>query len=91
MSDPIAEAVAFLADDLDVPVRDVRRAFERAEARGILTVRVVDEPEPEPSDHLAEVRRDGRGRCLCPIATIERVLIDRGTCGRGGCPYGGDF
>ena len=29
-------------------------------------------------------------RCACPAETIERVRKG-GTCGMGGCPYGGDF
>lgn len=32
-----------------------------------------------------------RPRCGCPSATVERVIRHGGTCGMGGCPYGGDF
>ncbi|MEO5586079.1 MAG: hypothetical protein ABIQ81_00130 [Novosphingobium sp.] len=31
-----------------------------------------------------------RPKCHCPAATIARVERG-GTCGGGGCPYGGDF
>jgi hypothetical protein len=31
-----------------------------------------------------------RPRCGCPQIVVERVNRG-GTCGRGGCPYGGDF
>lgn len=40
---------------------------------------------------LQKARLAGRGDCLCPISTIERVVRDHGTCGQGGCPYGGDI
>lgn len=30
-------------------------------------------------------------RCGCGSETVRRVLIENGVCGRGGCPYGGDF
>jgi hypothetical protein len=35
--------------------------------------------------------REGRTLCACPLATVERVTKEHGTCGNGGCPYGGDF
>lgn len=31
-----------------------------------------------------------RPRCGCQTATVRRVIQDHGTCGMGGCPYGGD-
>lgn len=30
-------------------------------------------------------------RCGCPMGTVRRVIVDHGTCGKGGCPYGGDL
>lgn len=59
------------------------------EAEGVFAIRVVthdEEAEPE----IEKIRAAGRGACLCPLSTIERVIVDHGTCGRGGCPYGGD-
>ncbi|HLY89062.1 MAG TPA: hypothetical protein VKQ27_08765 [Acetobacteraceae bacterium] len=32
-----------------------------------------------------------RPRCGCPTETVRRVIQDHGTCGMGGCPYGGDI
>lgn len=89
MSDPMAAAVQFLADQLDLPSHVVSRALEAAEAAGVLEVRLVEVEHPQISE-LDEIRARGRGKCLCPIATIERVLVRGGSCGRGGCPYGGD-
>ena len=91
MSDPVAGLIAYLADDLDLPVGQVRAAFERAGARGKLTIRVIDEEPAGRVDCWQAVRTAGRGKCLCALSTIERVLIDGKSCGRGGCPYGGDF
>lgn len=34
--------------------------------------------------------RSGRTKCLCSPDVVERVQ-QGGTCGMGGCPYGGDF
>lgn len=49
----------------------------------------------ERAERMAATRTDAdeiaRPRCGCPTATIERVIRDHGTCGMGGCPYGGDF
>ena len=89
MTGPVTEAVVWLADRLDVPSGDIRALLEEAEADGILTVRVVTH-EGEPLPEMDEIRAAGRGACLCPLSTIERVVVDHGTCGRGGCPYGGD-
>lgn len=89
MSDPLTEAVAWLADRLAIPTGDVRALLEEAEQDGVLTVRVVTQDE-EPDDAIEAIRAAGRGACLCPLSTIERVVVDHGTCGRGGCPYGGD-
>lgn len=89
MADPLTEAVAWLADRLSLPCGDIRALLEEAEADGVLTVRVVTvEEQPDPT--IDEIRAAGRGACLCPLSTIERVIVDHGTCGRGGCPYGGD-
>lgn len=41
--------------------------------------------ERTDEEHIA------RPLCGCPSATARRVIIEHGTCGRGGCPYGGDF
>lgn len=30
-------------------------------------------------------------RCGCSPDVARRVIVDHGTCGMGGCPYGGDF
>lgn len=51
------------------------------------------EPTPPTDAEVWESIKRGRCRpaCLCPRETIRRVLIERGTCGGGGCPYGGDF
>jgi hypothetical protein len=38
----------------------------------------------------AQAAGSGGPRCGCPRIVVERVLRG-GTCGRGGCPYGGDF
>ncbi len=29
--------------------------------------------------------------CGCTPECFDRVVLEHGTCGRGGCPYGGDF
>lgn len=29
--------------------------------------------------------------CGCSDEIVQRVTVDGGTCGRGGCPHGGDF
>lgn len=89
MSDPLTDAVAWLADRLEMPTGDVRALLEEAEDNGVLTVRVVTE-DAEPGSEMDAIRAAGRGACLCPLSTIERVVVDHGTCGRGGCPYGGD-
>lgn len=89
MADPLTEAVAWLADRLSLPSGDIRALLEEAEAEGVLSVRIVTlEEQPDPA--IDEIRAAGRGACLCPLSTIERVIVDHGTCGRGGCPYGGD-
>ena len=31
-----------------------------------------------------------RPRCGCDPAVARRVIIEHGTCAKGGCPYGGD-
>lgn len=90
MSDPLTDLVAFLADRLDVPTGDVRAAMEEAERDGVMVLRVIDEPADD-LEAMAMIRDRGRGACLCPISTIERVMLGCGTCGRGGCPYGGDI
>lgn len=36
-------------------------------------------------------REIARPRCGCSSETVRRVLVEHGTCGGGGCPYGGDF
>lgn len=89
MTDPIADAVAWLADRLDMPTGDIRALLEEAEAEGVLSVRVVTH-DSDAVPEIDEIRAAGRGACLCPLSTIERVIVDYGTCGRGGCPYGGD-
>lgn len=91
MSDPLGALIEFVADDLGVLARDVRRAFERAEARDLASFRVIDRAPASDSEEMEAVRQAGRGKCLCPLATIERVLIDHGQCSRAGCPYGGDI
>lgn len=89
MADTLTEAVAWLADRLSLPSGDIRALLEEAEAQGVLSVRVVTlEEQPDPT--MDEIRAAGRGVCLCPLSTIERVIVDHGACGRGGCPYGGD-
>lgn len=90
MADPLTDLIEFLADDLGVLARDVRRALERAEARGKATIRLIDEPIMAANDDLAQIEAEGRGRCLCPLSAIEAVLIEGKPCGRGGCPYGGE-
>jgi hypothetical protein len=30
-------------------------------------------------------------RCGCPTETARRVIVEYGTCTKGGCPYGGDI
>ena len=89
MTDPINDAVVWLADRIDLPVGDMRAILEEAEAAGVLAIRVVDEPA-EPDQRLDAIREAGRGDCLCALSMIERVLTGAGKCGRGGCPYGGD-
>lgn len=89
MTDPLTDAVAWLADRLGVPSGDVRALLEEGEAEGVFAVRVVThDADPEPE--IDKIRAAGSGACLCPLSTIERVIFDHGTCGRGGCPYGGD-
>lgn len=89
MADPLTEAVAWLADRLSLPSGDIRALLEEAEAEGVLSVRVVTQ-DAQADPTIDEIRAAGRGACLCPLSTIERVIVDHGTCGRGGCPYGGD-
>lgn len=89
MADPLTEAVAWLADRLSLPSGDIRALLEEAEAEGGLSVRVVTQ-EGDQAPEMDEILAAGRGACLCPLSTIERVVVDHGTCGRGGCPYGGD-
>lgn len=38
----------------------------------------------------SDKREIERPRCGCPSETVRRVLVKHGTCGMGGCPYGGD-
>lgn len=89
MSDPLTDAVAWLADRLEMPTGDVRALLEEAEDNGVLIVRVVNSPGDD-HEAMAAIREAGRGACLCPLSTIERVVVEHGQCGRGGCPYGGD-
>ncbi len=62
--------------ELEAAVVRLTMALEMERGRG--------QPRGEAAEH------DKRKLCLCPLATIARVELG-GTCGRGGCPYGGDF
>jgi hypothetical protein len=46
-------------------------------------MRAILGPAPEAAASV-------RPRCGCPQVVVDRVERG-GTCGRGGCPYGGDF
>lgn len=89
--DAMAETVDRLAQQLDVSPGRVRSALERLEADGLIELRIVEVEPVSDSEEMAAIRAAGRGKCLCSIPMIESVLIDRLSCGRGGCPYGGDF
>lgn len=39
----------------------------------------------------SDKREIEKPRCGCSSEDVRRVLVDHGTCPRGGCPYGGDF
>lgn len=43
-----------------------------------------------PGD-VGEVEEIANPRCGCTSDVARRVIIDNGTCGKGGCPYGGDI
>jgi hypothetical protein len=85
----LAAVIDQLAQQLDVSPERIRQGFERLEALGLVELRIVDVPFTA-GEELASIIEAGRGRCLCPLGVIERVFAG-GTCGRGGCPYGGDF
>lgn len=89
--DTEADAVAWLADRLEMPTGDVRALLEEAEDNGVLIVRVVTDDPADDHDVMKAIYAAGRGACLCSLSTIERVVLGTGTCGRGGCPYGGDL
>lgn len=46
--------------------------------------------DPRAFRQLYQQQPDPKPRCGCPEIVVQRVLRG-GTCGRGGCPYGGDF
>lgn len=80
-----------LAQTLEVSPARIRSALERLEAEGLIELRVVDVAPETPSEEMAAIRQAGRAHCLCSLDTVERVIMRGGTCGRGGCPYGGDL
>ena len=40
---------------------------------------------------LDTMREIERPKCGCKSATVQRVILENGACGMGGCPYGGDL
>lgn len=80
-----------LPDDVIGHIRESHLVFGKACVIAAITFAM----ESTAAARLAAVRTDADEiadpRCRCPTATVERVIRDHGTCGMGGCPYGGDI
>lgn len=62
--------------DMDWTMRDGARAIVRALAK-------LNAPR-------GDAEEAAQPRCGCTPEIARRVIVDHGTCGMGGCPYGGD-